>query len=91
MNRARNSSQNLLNQGPYGDNEISNNTPPISFRGRVKTAPKENGMGSILSYAGAGKYREDTSRMGGVTGKTNSAYQNWLNSNFKPTILIKKI
>lgn len=36
---------------------------------RASVTPKDNGMGSILAYADAGTYREDTSRMGGVTTK----------------------
>ena len=36
---------------------------------RSSLTPRDNGMGSILAYANAGTYREDTSRMGGVTAK----------------------
>ena len=38
-------------------------------KARVPSAPRDSGMGSILAYANAGKYRDDTTRTGGVTGK----------------------
>ena len=75
MNPSRNASGNLLNrelgtQGSIYSEKGSGQLTPKYFKARVKEAPKDNGMGSILAYSNAGTYREDTSRMGGVTLKT---------------------
>lgn len=68
MNPQRNSSVNLLN--PAADDANYHNEKAAKYTPkRAKLTPKDNGMGLILSYADAGVYREDTSRMGGVTSK----------------------
>ena len=68
MNPQKNSSINLLN--PTADNASFHNSQAAKFiPKKALMTPKDNGMGSILSYENAGSYRVDTSRMGGVTSK----------------------
>ena len=75
----RNASYNLLNPSQPNPNYTRDirQQPSGQFhqkrehtvKGRVLSARGGNSMGSILSYSNSLPYREDNSRMGGITGK----------------------
>ena len=77
----RNASYNLLNPSQPNPNYTRDTRQQLSsgqfqqpkrehaVKGRVLSARGGNSMGSILSYSNSLPYREDNSRMGGITGK----------------------
>ena len=71
FNTIRNSSYNLLNPRQPNplyqrENTVRSSQNERNMKARVQAAPRDSGMGSILSYSNALTYREDSSRMGGV-------------------------
>ena len=67
----RNNSVNPMNPS-QGAKELNERL----LRARVQTAPKDNGMGSILSYSSALPYRDDSRGTNRISGKpmTRTAY-----------------